>query len=90
MDSQIFNLVETLPEHGTGSAAARLHITLNEAELLGAIPLYRGMAHNVLAVVEHLHDKGRSPDVSSALLQETHLTGLQASFLSYLKTCHAN
>lgn len=88
MDSQIFNVVEPLPERSVGSTAPRLHVTLNEVELLGAIPFYRGMARNVLTVVEQVHGTGRSQDVSSAMLQETHITGLQASFLSYLTTCH--
>jgi uncharacterized protein len=87
-DSQAFRLVDALPAPGEDSAARRLHVTLNEAELLGAVPLYREVARNALAVVEQLHGKGRSRDVSSAMLHETHLTGLQASFLSYLKTCH--
>lgn len=86
-DSQVFDLVEALPERGADSAAPRLHVTLNELELLGDVPIYRGLARNVLSVVEALHSKGRSQDVSSAMLQETHVTGLQASFLSYLKTC---
>jgi predicted alpha/beta superfamily hydrolase len=85
-DSQIFGLTDALAE---GSAGRKLHVTVNEAELLGAIPLYRGIARNALAVVEQLHAKGRSEDVSTALLHETHVTGVQASFLSYLKTCHA-
>ena len=88
-DSQIFDLVDALPEPGEDSAPPRLHLTMNEAELLGDIPIYRGMSRNVLAVVEQLHAKGRSRQVSSTLLHETHVTGLQASFLSYLKTCHA-
>lgn len=87
-DSQIFNLVEALPERGEDSAPPRLHITLNEAEALGDIPIYRGMARNVLAVLEQLHAKGRSEQVSNKMLHETHVTGLQASFLSYLKACH--
>jgi predicted alpha/beta superfamily hydrolase len=87
--SQIFDLVDALPEAGEDSAAPHLHITLNEAELLGDIPIYRGLARNVLAVVEQLHTKGRSQHVSKTMLHETHVTGLQASFLSYLKTCHA-
>ncbi|GAB3150943.1 hypothetical protein GCM10027258_49790 [Amycolatopsis stemonae] len=88
-DSQVFGLVETLPAPREDSPARRLHVTLNEAELLGAVPVYRELARNALAVVEHLHGKGRSRDVSSAMMHETHLTGLQASFLSYLKTCHS-
>jgi predicted alpha/beta superfamily hydrolase len=87
--SQIFKLVETLPEADAGAAAPKLHVTLNELEILGDMPIYRRIARNVLSVVEELHSKGRSRDVSSELLHETHVTGLQASFLSYLKTCHA-
>ncbi|PKW18592.1 alpha/beta hydrolase [Saccharopolyspora spinosa] len=86
--SQVFNLVGSVPARSEGRTAAQLHVTLNEAELVGAIPLYREASRNVLALLEQLHDKGRSQDVSSKLLQETHLTGLQASFLSYLKKCH--
>ena len=87
-DSQVFPLIAALPEHSSGSSARRLHVTLNEAELLGPIPIYREIGRTLLAVVEELHAQGRSGDVSKALLHETHLTGLQASFLSYLKTCH--
>jgi predicted alpha/beta superfamily hydrolase len=79
--SQVFALV---PDAAND---ARLHVTLNEAEALGPIPIYRGLARNVLDVLEQLHAKG-SP-VTTAMLHETHVTGLQASFLSYLKTCHA-
>ena len=83
--SQIFRLVDAMTE--PSADAPKLHVTLNEAELLGAIPLYRGVARNALAVTEQLRAKGRT--VTTAMLQETHVTGLQASFLSYLKTCHA-
>ncbi|WP_190823397.1 alpha/beta hydrolase [Saccharopolyspora pogona] len=88
-DSQIFNLIDALPGRRTDSIASRLHLTLNEAELLGTISIYRRLAQNVLTVVDRLQDKGRSLDVSSALLRETHVTGLQASFLDYLKGCHS-
>ncbi|MCU4750333.1 MULTISPECIES: alpha/beta hydrolase [Streptomyces] len=87
-DSQIFTLLDALPAPDGDAAAPRLHITLNEAEVLGGIPFYRGMARHVLTAVEQLHTRGRSEQVSHALLRETHVTGLQASFLSYLKTCH--
>jgi predicted alpha/beta superfamily hydrolase len=86
-DSQVFGLLDALPTSGEGDP--RLHVTMNEAELLGAIPIYRGIARNALAVVEQLHAKGRSATVTTALMHETHVTGVQASFLSYLKTCHA-
>jgi predicted alpha/beta superfamily hydrolase len=88
-DSQVFALLEALPERGADSAAQRLHVTVNEVEVLGDMRIYRRIARNVLSVVDELHATGRAEDVSSALLRETHVTGLQASFLSYLKTCHA-
>lgn len=87
-DSQIFTLIDALPNNEQDRAGQRMHITLNEAELLGDIPIYRGIARNVLSVVEKLHGKGRSQDLSNSLLHETHVTGLQASFLSYVKACH--
>ncbi|MDR5700448.1 alpha/beta hydrolase [Agromyces aerolatus] len=87
-NSQIFELVDALPNRAPDEAGAQLHVTFNEAELLGSVQLYRAMARNVLLVVEQLQAKGRSSDVSTALMQGTHLTGLQASFLSYLKTTH--
>jgi predicted alpha/beta superfamily hydrolase len=87
-DSTIFELVGKLPERGADEAGPRLHVTYNEAEMLGAIPLYRGLVRNVLDVVELLHAKGRSQDISTAMLNGTHVTGVQASFLSYLKTSH--
>lgn len=88
-DSTVFDLAEALPERDAESAPQRLHVTLNEPELLGPIPIYRAMARNVLTLVEQLRGRGRSHEVSTAMLHETHLTGLQASFLSYLKTMSA-
>jgi uncharacterized protein len=88
-DSKIFELIRTLPAVPDGSDARLLHVTLNEAEVLGPIPLYRELARNVLTAVEELHANGRSQNISTALLHETHVTGVQASFLSYLKACHA-
>jgi len=85
--SQIFGLVESLADREAGST--RLHVTLNEAEVIGAIPIYREIARNALAVVERLHGMGRSDDVTVQMLHDTHVTGIPASFLSYLKTCHA-
>jgi hypothetical protein len=88
-DSQMFQLARDLPERDADAPAPRLHVTLNEIELLGEMPIYRRIARHVLSLMEELHSRGRSQEVSSALLHETHVTGLQASFLSYLKTCHS-
>jgi predicted alpha/beta superfamily hydrolase len=88
-DSQIFELLRKLPERQTETDLPRLHITVNQLEMLGDVPIYRGLARQVLMVVEELHSQGRTQEVSTALLHETHVTGVQASFLSYLKACHA-
>jgi predicted alpha/beta superfamily hydrolase len=84
--SRVFGLVEALPDQAPEAKGQRLHITLNEAELLGQVPIYRGMARNVLTVMGQLEAKGH--DVSNELLHATHVTGLPASFLSFLKACH--
>jgi predicted alpha/beta superfamily hydrolase len=86
-DSQIFGLVEALADREPGST--RLHVTLNEAEVIGPIPIYRDVARNALAVVERLHGMSRSTAVTVQMLHNTHVTGLPASFLSYLKACRA-
>ncbi|GAA2981463.1 putative alpha/beta superfamily hydrolase [Microbacterium terrae] len=88
-NSQIFSLIERLPQRDTDNAGPSLHVTLNEAETIGDIPIYRGIARNVLLVLEQLNGRGWWPDISTAMMHETHVTGLQASFLSYLKTSRA-
>lgn len=87
-DSKVFDMIDDLPALGEAPDARLLHVTLNEAEMFGDIPVYRGLARNVLDAMEKLEGKGRSQHVSSAMLRETHVTGVQASFLSYLKACH--
>ncbi|MEV0110456.1 alpha/beta hydrolase-fold protein [Nocardia sp. NPDC050799] len=87
--SQILDLIRGLPEHSDGPDGPRLHVTLNKAELLGDITVYRGLARRVLAALDELHTTGVHHSISSSLLNETHVTGVQASFLSYLKECHA-
>jgi predicted alpha/beta superfamily hydrolase len=85
--SQIFGLVDALA--GREPDGTRLHVTLNEAEVIGPIPIYRDIASNALAVVERLHGMSRSTAVTVHMLHDTHVTGIPASFLSYLKACHA-
>ncbi len=87
-DSQVFALLRGLPQVDAAAPGPRLHVTLNELEMVGDVPVYRGLARHVLAVVDELHARGRSHLVSKAVLRETHVTGVQASFLSYLKACH--
>ncbi|WP_020494695.1 alpha/beta hydrolase [Sciscionella marina] len=83
-DSQIF---AQLQEMGERRPAATLHVTLNERELLGDLAVYQNLAKNAATVLHRLASRGVA--VTSAVLRETHVTGLQASFLSYLRTCRA-
>lgn len=85
-ESQLFELIRALPERDERDP--RLHVTLNKVELWGDVPVYRGLARNVLRALEELRAEGRADVVSTSMLDETHVTGVQASFLSYLKECH--
>jgi predicted alpha/beta superfamily hydrolase len=80
-DSQIFS---QLRELGDSQRAAKLHVTLNGRELLGDLAIYQSLAKNTATV---LHRLTPQKAVTSEILRETHVTGLQASFLSYLRTC---
>ncbi|WP_328609232.1 alpha/beta hydrolase-fold protein [Amycolatopsis sp. NBC_00345] len=83
-DSQVF---AQLRELGEGLPAAKLHVTFNDQELLGDLAIYQNLAKNTATLLHRLTSRGGA--VTSAVLRETHVTGLQASFLSYLRTCWA-
>ncbi|ONI89572.1 esterase [Actinosynnema sp. ALI-1.44] len=83
-DSQVFAQLQAL---GDRQHTTRLHVTLNERELLGDLAIYQNITKNAATVLHHLISRGEA--VTSAILRETHVTGLQASFLSYLRTCRA-
>ncbi|RSM75736.1 esterase [Amycolatopsis sp. WAC 01375] len=83
-DSQIF---ARLDEMGDSQPAAKLHLTINDRELLGDLAVYQSLTKTAATVLHRLTASGAA--VTSAVLRETHVTGLQASFLSYLRTCRA-
>lgn len=83
-NSQIF---AQLDEMSKGPRAPKLHLTFNDRELLGNLAVYQSLAKNTAAVLHRLISRGEP--VTSAILHETHVTGLQASFLSYLRTCRS-
>nr|MDT0522560.1 alpha/beta hydrolase [Streptomyces sp. DSM 41633] len=72
-------------ELGDSRRAAKLHVTFNDRELLGDLAVYQSLAKNTATVLHRL--TSHSGAVTSEILHETHVTGLQASFLSYLRTC---
>jgi predicted alpha/beta superfamily hydrolase len=82
--SQVF---AQLQEWGDSQPAAKLHVTINDRELLGDLAIYQSLTKNTATLLHRL--TSRSGAVTSAVLRETHVTGLQASFLSYLRTCRA-
>lgn len=81
-ESQVF---ARLRERGDALPATKLHLTLNEKEVLGDLAVYQSLSKNAATFLHHL--TARNGSVTSALMHETHVTGLQASFLSYLRTC---
>ncbi len=83
-ESQVFPLLEAL---GDTLPDTKLHVTLNEREMLGDLAVYQNLAQHAATFLHRLTSRGAA--VTSALLHETHVTGLQASFLSYLRTCRA-
>ena len=81
-DSQIFAQLDAI---GESQRASKLHVTFNDRELLGDLAVYQSLARNTATVLHRLASRGEA--VTREILHETHLTGLQASFLSYLRTC---
>lgn len=81
-DSRVF---AQLDEMDDSQHAAKLHVTINDRELLGDLAVYQSLAKNTATILHRL--TSRSDAVTSEILHGTHLTGLQASFLSYLRTC---
>lgn len=88
-NSTAFEMLADRSDGAKQESAPRLHLTLNEREVFGDIAIYRQIARNALNVLDEL--KRTMPHaVSSELMQQTHVTGLQASFLSYLGACHSD
>ncbi|MGW6621871.1 alpha/beta hydrolase-fold protein [Nocardia sp. NPDC055002] len=83
-DSQVFAQLQAL---GDCRHPGKLHVTVNERELLGDLAIYQNLAKNTATVLHRLTARSRA--VTSEILHETHVTGLQASFLSYLRTCRS-
>lgn len=80
-DSRIFALLNEIDDI---EPAGKLHVTMNSRELLGNLAVYRSLGKNTAAIVHRLSDREQ---VTSEILRETHVTGLQASFLDYLRIC---
>lgn len=78
-DSTILTLAASTPD----LRGKRLHMTVNEREMTGELPLYRQLGLRFVQLVDNLRASDTGVDLSTSVLGETHLTGLQASFLSF-------
>lgn len=63
-------------------------MTVNEREMTGELPLYRQLGLRFVQLVDNLRASDTGVDLSTSVLGETHLTGLQASFLSFMRACY--
>ena len=83
-DSTVLELAAAPPD----LKGSRLHLTVNEAEMLGELPIYRSLGRSFLQLVDALSTTESGLEVTTAVLQETHVTGLQASFLSFVRALY--
>lgn len=65
----------------------RLHLTINGPEMTGELPIYRMLGRGFTQLVESLRTTDSGLALTTQVLGETHLTGLQPSFLSFMRTC---
>lgn len=65
----------------------RLHLTINGPEMTGELPIYRMLGRGFTRLVESLRSTDSGLALTTQVLGETHLTGLQPSFLSFMRTC---
>ncbi|MEV0110465.1 alpha/beta hydrolase-fold protein [Nocardia sp. NPDC050799] len=65
----------------------RPHLTINGPEMTGELPIYRMLGREFTLLVESLRTTDSGLALTTQMLGETHLTGLQSSFLSFMRTC---
>jgi predicted alpha/beta superfamily hydrolase len=65
----------------------RLHMTINGPEMTGELPIYRMLGRGFTLFVESLRTKDSGLTLTTQVLGDTHVTGLQSSFLSFMRTC---
>ncbi|MBM7517097.1 alpha/beta hydrolase [Nocardioides nitrophenolicus] len=65
----------------------RLHLTINGPEMTGELAIYRTIGRGFTALVDTLRSAESGLALTTQVLGETHLTGLQPAFLSFMRTC---
>lgn len=81
------SLALTLAEKPLDLGGKRLHLTINGPEMTGVMPIYRQLGRGLAELVESLRSRDTGLTLTTQVLGETHLTGLQPSFLSFMRTC---
>lgn len=76
-----------LLEQSLDLSGKRLHLTINGPEMTGDMPIYRQLGRGFADFVEAVRAGDSGLALTTQVLGETHLTGLQPSFLSFMRTC---
>ncbi|MFI5429547.1 hypothetical protein [Aeromicrobium sp. UC242_57] len=81
------SLALTLADKPLDLNGKRLHLTINGPEMTGELPIYRQLGRGFTLFVESLRSGDSGLALTTQVLGETHVTGLQPSFLSFMRTC---
>lgn len=76
-----------LAEDTASMSGKRLHLTVNSAEITGEMEIYREIGRGFASLIDILRSSESGVSLTTAVLGETHVTGLQASFLSFMRNC---
>jgi predicted alpha/beta superfamily hydrolase len=90
-DSKVFSLEQDLRNVDMPFRDTQLHMTLCELEMTGRTHVFRDLSIQYARLIDKLYlseHKGLS-FTARVLPNETHVTGVHASFLSFLRTCYA-
>lgn len=81
------SLALSLAEKPGDLTGKRLHLTINGPEMTGEMPIYRQLGRGFTFFVESLRSADSGLALTTQVLGETHVTGLQPAFLSFMRTC---
>lgn len=79
--------VLALAAAGPDLGGKRLHLTINGPELAGEVAIYRALGRGFTQLVETLRTTDTGLALTTQVLAETHLTGLQPSFVDFMRSC---
>lgn len=88
-ESQIFVLLDEFAKRRGTFDDVRLCLTVNNLEATGSFTIYRHLARGVLELVDKLQELQLEGLTVTTLIvpEETHLSGITASYLRFLRAC---